>query len=44
VLFLSRRARRGLTLVAHCSSMNIDETGVHSCQLVPTVASLPLGV
>lgn len=32
------------TLVAHYSKMNIDETGPHSCQLVPTVASLPLGV
>lgn len=41
---LSLRGRRGLTVVAHYSRMNIDETGLHSCQLVPTVASLPLGV
>lgn len=41
---LSLRCRKGLAVVAHYSRMNIDETGLHSCQLVPTVASLPLGV
>lgn len=33
----------GLAVFAHHSRMNIDET-LHSCQVVPTVASLPLGV
>lgn len=40
-IVLSFRGRRGLTVVACYSRINIDKT-LHSCQLVPTVASLPL--
>lgn len=43
MLFWLSMVEGGLAVLAHHSRMNIDET-LHSCQVVPTVASLPLGV